>query len=145
MTRFKFAAAVFAAAAIVPAAALAQSRTGDTAVAHSFIAAAQTQDRRAVLNLLDEEVSIAFPSRATAVGYAEGQPFVIGYLDGLFVGQHALKLDDGGAERDGAVRFHAHDARTSERYAIDVQIKDARVVKLIVDRDDGAQTVALLD
>lgn len=152
MTRTHLSAAVLAAAiAILPAsAALAQTAKPNTAVAGAFMAAAQAQDRHAALQLLDEQVSIQFPSRSSAAhqGHAEGQPFVIGYLDGLFDSQRALSLDSGSTPREGAVRFLAHDTRSNDRYAIDVEVRNEHVVRVTVNLEGATaadQTVASVD
>jgi len=151
MTRAHLSAAVLAAAiAILPAsAALAQTASPNATVAGAFMAAAQAQDRRVALQLLDEQVSIQFPSRSSArQGHAEGQPFVIGYLDGLFDSQRALALDGGATAREGAVRFLAHDTRSNDRYAIDVEVRDEHVVRVTVNLEGAGapdQTVASLD
>ncbi len=152
MTRTSLPAAVLAAAiAILPAsAALAQTASPNATVAGAFMAAAQAQDRRAALQLLDKQVSIQFPSRSSVAhqGHAEGQPFVIGYLDGLFDSQRALSLDGDATPRGGAVRFLAHDARSNDRYAIDVEVRNQHVVRVTVNLEGAAaadQTVASLD
>jgi hypothetical protein len=121
-------------------------------VARTFMAATQSQDRQAALKLLDERVSISFADQAAQGGHGEGQPFVIGYLDGLFYGQRAVSVE-GGADAQGAmlkgatVRFMAHDAR-HDHYAIDVEVKNARVVRVTVRQQPQAsvgQAVASLD
>jgi hypothetical protein len=152
MTHKYLSAAVLAAAiAILPAsAALAQTANPNATVAGAFMAAAQAQDRRAALELLDEQVSIQFPSRSSIAhqGHAQGQPFVIGYLDGLFDSQRALSLEGDATYRGGAVRFMAHDARSNDRYAIDVEVRNAHVVRVTVKLEGAAaagQTVAALD
>jgi hypothetical protein len=108
------------------------------AVARTFIAATQAQDRQAVLQLLDKKVSIQFPGDSSQAGHGEGQPFVIGYLDGLFYGQRAVSLDGGGAQRDGTVRFLAHDARFHDHYAIDVEVRNQHVVRVTVNLEPQA-------
>ncbi len=144
-------AAIAAAFAVQPFAAHAQSVTApNEAVARTFIAAAQAQDHKAALQLLDDKVSIRFAGAASRSGYGEGQPFVIGYLDGLFDGQHAVSLDGAAAYtgHDGAVRFTAHDARFHDHYAIDVEVKDQHVVRVTVNLEPqagSATTVAALD
>lgn len=149
--KYLSAAALAAAIAILPAsAALAQTANANTTVAGAFMAAAQAQDRRAALELLDEQVSIQFPSRSSVAhqGHAEGQPFVIGYLDGLFDSQRALSLDGDATFRGDAVRFMAHDARSNDRYAIDVEVRNEHVVRVTVKLEGAAaadQTVAALD
>ena len=95
-------------------------------VADAFMAAAKTQDRKATLSLLAADVSVEFPT-----GRGEGQPFVIGYLDGLFDADRGLSLDSAGAEGD-SVRFLAHEDRTQDRYAIEVEIRNHQVVKVTV-------------
>lgn len=120
----------------LPAAGMAQPR-GD--VAGAFIAAAQAQDRKAALALLDAGVSIEFPAAPgdSRPGHAEGQPFVIGYLDGLFGSARNLSLD-GQSERGDAVRFLAHDGRSLDRYAIDVEVRGDRVVRVTVNTQNSA-------
>jgi hypothetical protein len=125
----------------------APSQSPGETVARTFIAATQAQDRQAVLQLLDKKVSIQFPATAAQAGHGEGQPFVIGYLDGLFYGQRPVSLD-GGAPRGGAVRFLAHDASFHDTYAIDVEVKNQHVVRVTVNRQPQAavgDTVAALD
>jgi hypothetical protein len=114
-------------------------------VADAFIAAAQTQDRQAVLDLLAADVDIDFPTGADfgRQGHGQGQAFVIGYLDGLFDGQRGLSVDSAALEGD-AVRFLAHEHRSQERYAIDVEVRDHQVVKVTVNLQDRA-AVAVLD
>jgi len=142
--------AVLAVAAVVmvaPLAAHAQQADAGETVARTFIAATQAQDRQAVLELLDKRVSIQFPATAAQAGHGEGQPFVIGYLDGLFYGQRAVSLDTG-ALRGGAVRFLAHDASFHDTYAIDVEVKNQHVVRVTVNRQPQASlgdAVASLD
>ena len=152
MTRSYLSAAALAAVlAVLPvSAAFAQDHQANATVAGAFMAAAQAQDRHAALELLDEQVSIQFPSRSSAAhqGHAEGQPFVIGYLDGLFDSQRALSLDGGSTARGSAVRFLAHDARSNDRYAIDVEVRDEHVVRVTVNLEGASasgQTVASLD
>jgi hypothetical protein len=118
-------------------------------VARTFIAAAQAQDRQAALQLLDKKVSIQFPGQASdGHGQGQGQPFVIGYLDGLFYGERGVSLDGGGAAREGGVRFTAHDASQHDRYVIEVEVKNSRVVRVKVNLEPQApaqQAVALLN
>ena len=92
-------------------------------------AAARTQDRKATLSLLAADVSIEFPT-----GRGEGQPFVIGYLDGLFDADRGLSLDSAGAEGD-SVRFLAHEDRSQDRYAIAVEVRNHQVVKVTVNQE----------
>ncbi len=138
MTRTFTSAAVALAALALSVPAFAQDAARpDANVAGAFMAAAQAQDRQTTLQLLDEQVSIQFPGRAAASqGHGEGQPFVIGYFDGLFYGQRAVSLDNGFAPKGEVVRFHAHDAH--DRYAIDVEVKGNRVVRLTVNRETDA-------
>jgi hypothetical protein len=123
----------------LPAAALGAPQTsavqGD--VADAFIAAAKTQDRQAALNLLASDVSIEFPT-----GRGEGRPFVIGYLDGLFDADRGLSLDSAASQGD-SVRFLAHEDRSRDRYAIEVEVKDHRVVKVTVNLDQQAALASL--
>ena len=139
MIRRVLIAAVLAAAVTVPAVASAEPQKE---VADAFIAAARTQDRKAALSLLAADVSIAFPAGADhgRQGYGEGQPFVIGYLDGLFGADKGLSVDSAALDGD-AVRFLAH--RPGERYAIDVEVRDHQVVKVTVNLEDQAAVAAL--
>ena len=113
-------------------------------VAGAFIAAAQAQDRKAALDLLAADVSIEFPTGANLgrQGYGEGQPFVIGYLDGLFAAERGLSVDSAAPDGD-AVRFLAHESRSNERYAIDVEVRDHQVIKVTVNLADRAALAAL--
>jgi hypothetical protein len=125
----------------------APSQSQGETVARTFIAATQAQDRQAALQLLDKRVSIQFPDGAAQAGHGEGQPFVIGYLDGLFHGQRPVSLDRS-ASRGGAVRFLVHDAGFHDTYAIDVEVKNQHVVRVTVNRQPQASvgdTVAALD
>jgi opacity protein-like surface antigen len=158
MTRANLATAALAAAVLstAPLAAAHAQPVADGApaetVARTFIAAAQSQDRQAALKLLDKKVSISFTGesltgQAAQPGHGEGQPFVIGYLDGLFYGQRAVSVEDGGAARGATVRFMAHDARFHDHYAIDVEVKDAHVIRVTVHLEPQAsvgQAVASL-
>lgn len=134
MIRSVLSAAVLVALAALPVAASAEPQKD---VADAFITAAQTQDRKAVLNLLSTDVSIEFPT-----GRGEGQPFVIGYLDGLFDAQRGLALD-GAAATGSTVRFLAHEGRSLDRYAIDVEVKDQHVVKVTVNREPSRPLASL--
>jgi hypothetical protein len=134
----------------VPAAHAESAKAGPSeTVARTFIAATQAQDRQAALQLLDKQVSIQFPGQAASqAGHGQGQPFVIGYLDGLFYGERAVSVEGGGAMREGSVRFLAHDASQHDRYAIDVEVKNSRVVRVTVKVEPEApaeQAVALLN
>jgi hypothetical protein len=133
-------------ALIVPGLARAEAGAAPTDVARAFMAAARAQDRQGVLQLLDREVLIEFPSAAadSRIGQQQGQPFVIGYLDGLFDGERGLSLD-GTSVRGDAVRFLAHDARSKARYVIDVQVKNQRVVRVTIDRPVDRQADAGID
>ncbi len=118
------------------------------AVAGAFIAPTQAQDRQAALQLLDKKVSIQFTGGSAQAGHGEGQPFVIGYLDGLFYGQCPVSLDGGGAQQGAVMRFHAHDAGYHQHYAIDVEVRNERVVRVTVNVEPTAsvgQAVASLD
>ena len=139
MIRRVLIAAVLAAAVTAPAAASAEPQKE---VADAFIAAARTQDRKAALSLLAADVSIAFPAGADhgRQGYGEGQPFVIGYLDGLFGADKGVSVDSAAPDGD-AVRFLAH--RPGERYAIDVEVRGHQVVKVTVNLEDQAAVAAL--
>lgn len=151
MTRFVPSIAVAALLAVAPlslAHAQAAKPTPGEDVARTFIAATQAQDRQAALLLLDKKVSIQFPGQAAEDGHGQGQPFVIGYLDGLFYGERGVSLDGGGAARDGSVRFMAHDASLHDRYVIDVAVKNSRVVRVTVNLEPqtpAPQAVALLN
>lgn len=140
MIRRVFAAATLAALA-APAVAAAEPQKE---VASALIAAAQAQDRKAALGLLAADVSIAFPAGADRglQGHGQGQPFVIGYLDGLFDAERGLSLDSATPEGD-AVRFLAHERSSKARYAIDVQVQDHQVVKVIVNLQDQTAFAAL--
>ena len=113
-------------------------------VAGALIAAAQTQDRKAALDLLAADVAIEFPTGANLgrQGYGEGQPFVIGYLDGLFDAERGLSVDSAAPQGDG-VRFLAHASRSADRYAIDVEVRNHQVVKVTVNLEDRAALAAL--
>ena len=140
MIRQVLIAAVLAAAAGATAAAAEPQKD----VADAFIAAAQAQDRRAALDLLADDVDIDFPTGANLgrQGHGEGQAFVIGYLDGLFDAERGLSVDSAAPEGD-AMRFRAHEHRSQERYAIDVEVQDHRVVKVTVNLEDRAAVAAL--
>ena len=127
MIRSALSAAVLAALLALPVAAAAEPQKD---VADAFIAAAKAQDRKAALELLAADVAIEFPT-----GHAQGQPFVIGYLDGLFDAGRGLSVDRAAAMGD-SVRFLAHEDRSQDRYAIDVVVKDHRVVKVTVNLQD---------
>jgi hypothetical protein len=139
MIRRVLIAAALAAAVAAPAFAEPQKDVAD-----AFIAATRAQDRQAALDLLAADVSIAYPAGADRgrQGYGEGQPFVIGYLDGLFGAERGLSVDSAAPEGD-AVRFRAHGASSRERYAIDVEVRDHRVVKVTVNLEDQPALAAL--
>lgn len=122
--------AAFLALPIAAVAAEPQKTQPQKDVADAFMAAAKTQDRKAALSLLAADVSIEFPT-----GHAQGQPFVIGYLDGLFDAGRGLSLDSAAASGD-SVRFLAHEGRSQDRYAIDVVVRDRQVVKVTVNLQD---------
>ena len=122
---------VAAAILAAPIAAQAQPVQPTDAVARTFMTAARSQDRQAALQLLDEKVSIQFPGQSIQ-GHGEGQPFVIGYLDGLFYGQRGVSLDGGATAKGGVMRFLGHDADFRETYAIDVEVKNQHVVRVTV-------------
>jgi hypothetical protein len=134
-------AAILAAATALPGLASAEPEKD---VAGAFIAAAQTQDRKAALSLLAADVAIDFPTGADfgRQGHGEGQAFVIGYLDGLFDAESGLSVDSSAPEGD-AVRFLAHKTRSNERYAIEVEVQDHQVVKVTVNLEDHAALAAL--
>ena len=141
MIRRVLSAAILAAVLAAPALAAAEPQKD---VADAFIAAAQTKDRKAALDLLAADVSIAFPAGADhgVQGHGEGQPFVIGYLDGLFGAERGLQVDS--ATPDGeAVRFLAHETSSKARYAIEVEVRDHQVVSVTVNLQDRA--LAALD
>ncbi len=143
MTRLRVVAAL-AASSLFALPALAQMPTDASSVARAFLAAAQGDDRPAVIRLLDEQVSVRFPDPASGEGEAEGRAFAIGYLDGLFHGQRAVTLDGAAADADGAVRIQAHDIRSRERYVIDLRIRGAQVVGLAVSHQaEGRQLAGL--
>ncbi len=134
-------AAILAAGALASGAAAAESQKD---VAGAFIAAAQTQDRQAVLSLLSDDVAIDFPAGADhgQQGHGEGQAFVIGYLDGLFDAKSGLAVDSAAPEGD-ATRFLAHKARSDDRYAIEVEVREQQVVKVTVNLQDRAAVAAI--
>lgn len=134
MIRQVLIAAILAVGAVAPGAALAETQKD---VAGAFMAAAQTQDRKAALSLLADDVAIDFPAGVDLgrQGLAEGQAFVIGYLDGLFDTGRGLSVDSAAAEGD-AVRFLAHKAGADDRYAIEVEVRGQQVVKLTVNLED---------
>jgi limonene-1,2-epoxide hydrolase len=113
------------------------------AVARAFLAAARSDDRPAVIRLLDEQVSVRYPDQAAGMGEAEGRAFAIGYLDGLFHGARSVHLDGvPAAGAGGAVRVLAHEVRSRDRYAIDLDIRGAHVVGLTVSRASPVQREA---
>jgi hypothetical protein len=142
MIRRVLIAAVLAAAVAGAASAEPQKADSKNNIAGAFIAAAKAQDRQAALSLLAADVAIEFPTGANLgrQGYGEGQPFVLGYLDGLFDAGGGLSVDRADPQGD-AVRFVAH--RASDRYAIDVEVRDHQVVKLTVNLEDRAALAAL--
>jgi hypothetical protein len=135
---------VLIAAVLAAAAAGAAAAEPQRDVAGAFIAAAQAQDRQSALNLLAADVAIEFPAGANlgSQGYGEGQPFVIGYLDGLFDAERGLSVDSAAPQGD-AVRFLAHEHRSNDRYAIDVEVRNRQVVKVTVNLEDPAALAAL--
>ena len=132
--------------AAILAAASAASAEPQKDVAGAFIAAAQAQDRQSALSLSAADVAIEYPagSNLGRQGYGEGQPFVIGYLDGLFDSERGLSVDSAAAQGD-AVRFLAHEHRSNERYAIDVEVRNHQVVKVTVNLEDRADLAAMAD
>ncbi len=152
MIRKVLTAAAMAAAVALPAIAAAESHTVESVtvqaqreVAGAFIAAAQTQDRKAALGLLAQDVSIEYSTSADPgrQGHGEGQPFVIGYLDGLFDSNRGLSVDSAAPLGD-AVRFIAHEHRSQDRYAIDVEVRNHQVVKVTVNLQDRPALAALV-
>jgi hypothetical protein len=133
---------VLIAAILAAAPAAASAAEPQTGVAGAFIAAAQAQDHRSALGLLAADAAIDFPTGADLgrQGHGEGQPFVIGYLDGLFDAGRGLAVDSAAPEGD-AVRFLAH--RAHDRYAIDVEVRNQQVVKVTVNLQDRAAVAAL--
>ena len=127
MIRSALSAAILVALLALPVVAAAEPQTD---VADAFMAAAKAQDRKAALSLLAADVAIEFPT-----GHGQGQPFVIGYLDGLFDAGRGLSVDSAAASGD-SVRFLAHEDRSQDRYAIDVKIRDHQVVKVTVNLQD---------
>jgi hypothetical protein len=125
--------AVLALLVALPAVAVAEPQKD---VADAFIAAAQTLDHKAALDLLADDVSIEFPT-----GHGEGQPFVIGYLDGLFDAGRGLSLDSA-ATKGSTVRFQAHEERSLDSYAIEVEVKDHHVVKVTVNLEPPRSVAA---
>jgi hypothetical protein len=128
--------ALLAAAVVAPGASSAEPQKD---VAGAFIAAAQAQDHRSALSLLAADAAIDFPAGADLgrQGHGEGQPFVIGYLDGLFDAERGLSLDRAAPQGD-AVRFVTHGRRSNDRYAIDVEVREHQVVKVTVNLQDRA-------
>jgi len=122
--------------------ALAFAQPGDSAVAGAFMAAARAQDRQAALTLLDQDVSIRFPDKSGQTLEAAGQPFVIGYLDGVF-NARGVSLAQAAVEENGATRFHASDPRSGAGYAIDIQVRDHHVVAVSVNSEEASQALAL--
>jgi hypothetical protein len=141
MIRQVLIAAILAAATAAPVSAEPQKD-----VAGAFIAAAQAQDRQAALSLLAVDVALEFPTGANLgrQGYGEGQPFVIGYLDGLFDAERGLSVDSAAPQGD-AVRFLAHERRSHDAYAIDVEVRNHQVVKVTVNLEDRADLAAMAD
>jgi hypothetical protein len=146
MIRQVLIAAILAAAAAAPGVASAEPQEAgpQNNVAGAFIAAAQAQDHRSALGLLAADAAIDFPTGANLgrQGHGEGQPFVIGYLDGLFGAERGLSIDSAAPEGD-AVRFLAHEPRSNDRYAIDVEVRNHQVVKVTVNLQDRAALAAL--
>ncbi len=112
--------------------------------AEAFMTAAQTQDHKTALLLLDADVQIQFSpgSAGGRPGQGEGQPFVMGYLDGLFGAARELRVDGDSLQGD-AVRFRAHDLRSLDPYIIDVEVRDGRVVSVSVNPGALAGPAAL--
>ena len=140
MIRQVLIAAVLAASVSASVAASAEPQN----VAGAFIAAAQAQDHRSALGLLAADAAIDFPTGADLgrQGHGEGQPFVIGYLDGLFDAGRGLSVDSAAPQGD-AVRFLAHEPHSNDRYAIDVEVRNHQVVKVTVNLEDRAALAAL--
>lgn len=141
MIRQVLIAAVLAAGVAMSGAASAEPQKD---VAGAFIAAAQAQNRQAALSLLAADVAIDFPTGANLgrQGHGEGQAFVIGYLDGLFDAGRGLSVDSAAPEGD-AVRFLAHENRSNDRYAIEVEVQNEQVVRVTVNLQDRAALAAL--
>ena len=142
MIRQVLIAAILAAAASGSASAEPRKAEPQDDTAGAFIAAAQAQDHKSAIDLLAADAAIDFPTGADLgrQGHGEGQPFVIGYLDGLFDAGRGLSVDSAAPEGD-AVRFLAH--RSNDRYAIDVEVRDHQVVKVTVNLEDRAALAAL--
>jgi len=140
MIRQVLIAAVLAASVSASVAASAEPQN----VAGAFIAATQAQDHRSALGLLAADAAIDFPTGADLgrQGHGEGQPFVIGYLDGLFDAGRGLSVDSAAPQGD-AVRFLAHEPHSNDRYAIDVEVRNHQVVKVTVNLEDRAALAAL--
>lgn len=147
MIRQALIAAILAAAATAPGAASAEPQKAEprTDVADAFIAAAQAQDHKSALGLLAADAAIDFPTGADRgrQGHGEGQPFVIGYLDGLFDAGRGLEVDSAAPQGD-AVRFLAHQALSNDHYAIDVEVQGHQVVKVTVNLEDRAALTTLV-
>ena len=132
--------AVGAALLVLPAVGLAQAPEQRRA-AEAFMGAAQAQDHKTALLLMDSEIQIQFPQPqgAVAPGVGQGQPFVIGYLDGLFGAEHELRVDsDSDSQQGDAVRFRAHGLRSLDPYVIDVLVRGGQVVRVTVIPGDHA-------
>jgi len=113
--------------------------------AEAFMTAAQTQDHKTALLLMDSQVEIQFPKPpggGDGAGVGQGQPFVMGYLDGLFGADRELRIDNE-SPRGDAVRFNAHDLRSLDPYMIDVVVRGGQVVKVTVAPGDQAGPSAL--
>ena len=134
---------VLIAAILAAAARGAASAEPQKDVAGAFIAAAQAQDHKSALGLLAVDADIEFPTGANLgrQGHGEGQSFVIGYLDGLFDAERGLSVDSAAPQGDG-VRFLAHEHRSNERYAIDVEVRNDQVVKVTINLEDRAALAA---
>ena len=141
MIRQVLIAAMLATAVAAPGAAFAEPQKD---VAGAFIAAARAQDHKSALSLLAAGAGREVDGGVglDRQGHGEGQPFVIGYLDGLFDSERGLSLDSAAPQGD-AVRFLAHEQRSNDRYAIDVEVREHQVVKVTVNLQDRAAVAAL--
>jgi hypothetical protein len=135
--------AVGAALLLAPTIGLAQAAQQRRA-AEAFMTAVQTLDHRTALLLMDSKVQIQFqqPPGGDGPGLGQGQPFVIGYLDGLFGADRELRVD-GDSPQGDAVRFRAHDLRSLDPFVIDVVVHGGRVVRVTVIPGDQTGPAAL--
>lgn len=101
-------------------------------VALSFMAAAGARDHRAVLQLLDGDVVIRFPSAegAGGVGEAHGKAYLLGYMDGLADAEPVFRRIV--AVESDAARFQTYDRNARPRHSIDIEVRNQRVIAVTV-------------